>query len=62
MPASTNSFINKAKNENGIKPNLSRTNSVSSIASSVASSTLSGNSSELSAVQKFRNMVLESRD
>ncbi len=62
MPARTNSLSNKDKHENGIKPTLSRTNSVSSIASSVASSASSSTSSKLSAVQKFRNMVLESRD
>ena len=59
LPARTNSLSNKEKHD---KPTLSRTNSVSSIASSVASSASSSTSSKLSAVQKFRNMVLESRD
>ena len=57
----TNSLNNKDINLT-VKPTMSRKNSVSSIASSVASSASSSTSSKLSAVQKFRNMVLESRD
>jgi hypothetical protein len=63
FPTKTNSLKNKDKVLNlTVKPTMSRKNSVSSIASSEASSASSSSSSKLSAVQKFRNMVLESRD
>ena len=52
----------KERLESAGKPTLSRTNSVSSIASSCVSSSMSDASSRLSAAQKFRQMVLESRD
>lgn len=45
------------------RPLMTRTNSVSSIASSIESSSLSSStSSKQSAVQRFRQMVMESRD
>ena len=54
-------YKSKEANASDLRPILSRTNSVSSIASSVASS-VSSNNSKQSAVQKFRQMVLEHRD
>jgi len=63
-----NSKSNTLNKNHGIEkldlkqPTLSRANSVSSIASSVASSMSSSTSSKLSAVQKFRQMVLDNRD
>jgi hypothetical protein len=61
--STTNSNNSKPKENNvtDFRPILSRTNSVSSVASSVASSISSTNSKQ-SAVQKFRQMVLEHRD
>ncbi len=55
-------FLNNGLDKLDFKPSLSRSNSVSSIASSVASSMSSSTSSKLSAVQKFRQMVLDNRD
>jgi hypothetical protein len=59
----TNLINTKPKETNiaELRPILSRANSVSSVASSIASSVSSTNSKQ-SAVQKFRQMVLEHRD